>query len=158
MRKESKSWHTRISHLLYSCSRPGICHNCLEMSRRHFDYIIALLEQTPGSPTLTFEKLYVMFTRVKKACKFWCYHFLQHSTKQRYIAYVQKFWQQNGEWILINQKIKINDITSLMSYLIVLFYGSMMVLHWISLTVSSKGWRSDNNLIHLTFQNFSFLW
>ncbi len=30
-----------------------------------FDYIIALLEQTPGSPTLTFEKLYVMFTRVK---------------------------------------------------------------------------------------------
>ncbi len=35
-----------------------------------FDYIIALLEQTPGSPTLTFEKLYVMFTRVKKACKF----------------------------------------------------------------------------------------
>ncbi len=37
-----------------------------------FDYIIPLLEQTPGSPTLTFEKLYVMFTRVKKACKFWC--------------------------------------------------------------------------------------
>ncbi len=35
-------------------------------------YIIALLEQTPGSPTLTFENLYVMFTRVKKACKFWC--------------------------------------------------------------------------------------
>ncbi len=35
-----------------------------------FDYIIALLEQTPGSSTLTFEKLYVMFTRVKKACKF----------------------------------------------------------------------------------------
>ncbi len=35
-----------------------------------FDYINALLEQTPGSPTLTFEKLYVMFTRVKKACKF----------------------------------------------------------------------------------------
>jgi hypothetical protein len=37
-----------------------------------FNYIITLLEQTPGSPTLTFEKLYVMFTRVKKACKFWC--------------------------------------------------------------------------------------
>jgi hypothetical protein len=37
-----------------------------------FDYIIALLEQTPGSPTFTFEKLYVMFTRVKKACKFQC--------------------------------------------------------------------------------------
>ncbi len=35
-----------------------------------FDYIIALLEHTPGSPTLTFEKLYVMFTRVKMACKF----------------------------------------------------------------------------------------
>ncbi len=34
-----------------------------------FDSIIALLEQTPGSPTLTFEKLYVMFIRVKKACK-----------------------------------------------------------------------------------------
>ncbi len=34
-----------------------------------FDYIIALLEQTPGSPTLTFENLYVMFTRVKKASK-----------------------------------------------------------------------------------------
>jgi hypothetical protein len=35
-----------------------------------FNYILAFLEQTPGSPTLTFEKLYVMFTRVKKACKF----------------------------------------------------------------------------------------
>ena len=31
-----------------------------------------MLEQTPGSPTLTFENLYVMFTRVKKACKFRC--------------------------------------------------------------------------------------
>jgi hypothetical protein len=37
-----------------------------------FDYIIALLKHPPGSPTLTFEKLYVMFTRVKMACKFWC--------------------------------------------------------------------------------------
>ncbi len=37
-----------------------------------FDYIIALLEHSPGSPTLTFEKIYVMFTRVKKACKFQC--------------------------------------------------------------------------------------
>jgi hypothetical protein len=37
-----------------------------------FAYIIALLEHTPGSPTLTFETLYVMFTRVKKACKFQC--------------------------------------------------------------------------------------
>jgi hypothetical protein len=35
-----------------------------------FDYIIALLEQTPGSPNLTFDNLYVMFTRVKKASKF----------------------------------------------------------------------------------------
>jgi hypothetical protein len=34
-----------------------------------FDYITALLEHTPGSPTLTFEKLYVMFTRVKMACQ-----------------------------------------------------------------------------------------
>jgi hypothetical protein len=38
--------------------------------RGTFDYIIALLEHTPGSPTLTFEKLYVMFTRVKMAYKF----------------------------------------------------------------------------------------
>ncbi len=38
-----------------------------------FDYIIALLEHTPGSPTLTYEKSYVMFTRVKRACRF---HFL----------------------------------------------------------------------------------
>ncbi len=37
-----------------------------------FDYIIALLEHTPGSPTLTFENLYVMFTRVKRACRFQC--------------------------------------------------------------------------------------
>jgi hypothetical protein len=42
------------------------------MSRGTFDYIIALLEHSPGSPTLTFEKLYVMFTRVKMACKFQC--------------------------------------------------------------------------------------
>ncbi len=35
-----------------------------------FSYIIALLEHTPGSQTLTFEKLYVMFTMVKMACKF----------------------------------------------------------------------------------------
>jgi hypothetical protein len=37
-----------------------------------FDYIIALLKHTPASPTLTFEKLYVMFTRVKMACRFCC--------------------------------------------------------------------------------------
>ncbi len=30
-----------------------------------FDYIIALLEHTPGSPTLTFEKLYAMLTVYK---------------------------------------------------------------------------------------------
>jgi hypothetical protein len=35
-----------------------------------FDYIIGLLEQSPGSPILTFENLYVMFTRVKRASKF----------------------------------------------------------------------------------------
>ncbi len=37
-----------------------------------FDYIIALLQHTPVSPTLTFEKLYVMFTWVKMACQFQC--------------------------------------------------------------------------------------
>ena len=37
-----------------------------------FDYIHALLEHTPGSPTLTFEKLYVMCTLVKMACLFCC--------------------------------------------------------------------------------------
>ena len=37
-----------------------------------FEYIIALLEHSPGSPPLTFEKLYVMFTRVKKATRFRC--------------------------------------------------------------------------------------
>ncbi len=35
-----------------------------------FDYIVALLKQAPGSLTLTFEKLFVMFPKVKKACKF----------------------------------------------------------------------------------------
>jgi hypothetical protein len=37
-----------------------------------FEYIIALLEHSPGSPALTFEKLYVMFTRVKEANHFRC--------------------------------------------------------------------------------------
>jgi hypothetical protein len=37
-----------------------------------FDYILALLKYTPGSPTLTFEKLYVMFTLLKMACHFFC--------------------------------------------------------------------------------------
>ncbi len=36
------------------------------------DYILALLEQPPGSPTLTYEKLYVMFTRLKMACQLCC--------------------------------------------------------------------------------------
>jgi hypothetical protein len=35
-----------------------------------FEYIIRLLEHSPGSPTLTFKKLYVMFTQVKKAAHF----------------------------------------------------------------------------------------
>jgi hypothetical protein len=34
--------------------------------------IIALLEHTPRSPTLTSKKIYVMFTRVKLACQFCC--------------------------------------------------------------------------------------
>jgi hypothetical protein len=37
-----------------------------------FEYIIALLEHSPGSPALTFEKLYVLFTRVKEANHFRC--------------------------------------------------------------------------------------
>jgi hypothetical protein len=37
-----------------------------------FDYIIALLEHTPGSPSLSFEKLYVLFTQVKRAWRFQC--------------------------------------------------------------------------------------
>jgi hypothetical protein len=65
-----------------------------------FDYIIALLEHTPGSPTLTFKKLYVMFTRVKGPVDFNVYHYLQRLTKQSYITYTQKFLPQNGEWIL----------------------------------------------------------
>ncbi len=37
-----------------------------------FEYIIALLEHSPGSPALTFEKLYVMFTGLKEASHFRC--------------------------------------------------------------------------------------
>jgi hypothetical protein len=37
-----------------------------------FEYIIALVEHSPGSPALTFGKLYVMFTRVKEANHFRC--------------------------------------------------------------------------------------
>jgi hypothetical protein len=53
-----------------------------------FKYIFVLLKHTPGSPVLTFEKLYVMFT------------------KQSYITYNQKFWPQNGEWILTKLDIE----------------------------------------------------
>ena len=35
-----------------------------------FKYIIALLKHSPGSPALTFDKLYVMFTQVKEANHF----------------------------------------------------------------------------------------
>jgi hypothetical protein len=37
-----------------------------------FEFIIALLKHIPGSPVLTFEKPYVMFTRVKKTSHFLC--------------------------------------------------------------------------------------
>jgi hypothetical protein len=70
-----------------------------------FDNIIALLEHTPGSPTLTYEKLYVIFRRVKKPATFAAYHFHQHLTKQSYITYVKKSWPQNGEWILMKVDI-----------------------------------------------------
>ncbi len=71
-----------------------------------FDYIIAVLEQIPGSSTLTFEKLYVMFTRVKKACKFQCLPLSPAFNKAKsYITYVQKFWPQNRDWILAKMGI-----------------------------------------------------
>jgi hypothetical protein len=37
-----------------------------------FDYIIALLEHSHGSPPLSYEMLYVMFSRVKLGCHFRC--------------------------------------------------------------------------------------
>jgi hypothetical protein len=37
-----------------------------------FEYIVALLEHSHGSPALNFEKLYVMFAQVKKASHFQC--------------------------------------------------------------------------------------
>jgi hypothetical protein len=46
-----------------------------------------------------------MFTRKKGPVNFDVYHFLQHSTKQSYITYVQKFWPQNEEWILAEMGI-----------------------------------------------------
>ena len=48
-----------------------------------FKYIIALLEHTPGSPALSFENLYVMFTRVKKAGHFWCLPLSSTFNKQK---------------------------------------------------------------------------
>ena len=66
-----------------------------------FEYIIALLEHTPGSQALTFEKLYVMFTWVIMACQFQCLpHSPAYNKAKLYITYDQKFWPQNGEWIL----------------------------------------------------------
>jgi hypothetical protein len=37
-----------------------------------FEYIVALLKHSPGSPALIFEKLYVMFKQVKMASHFQC--------------------------------------------------------------------------------------
>ncbi len=65
-----------------------------------FDYIIALLEHTLGSPTLTFEKLMWYLRGWKGPVDFDVYHYLQHSTNESYITYTQKFLPQNGEWIL----------------------------------------------------------
>jgi hypothetical protein len=48
-----------------------------------FKYIIALLEHTPGSPALSFENLYVMFTRVKKANHFQCLPLSSTFNKQK---------------------------------------------------------------------------
>jgi hypothetical protein len=73
--------------------------------RGTFEYIIALLKHTPGSPTLTFEKLYVMFTRVKMDCYFGVHNFLQHTIKKNSITYNQKFLPQNGEWTLAKEDI-----------------------------------------------------
>ena len=56
-----------------------------------FEYIIALLEHSPGSPPVTFKKLYIMFTRVKKPHVFDVCHFLQDTTSL-------KFLPQNGRW------------------------------------------------------------
>jgi hypothetical protein len=72
MQKESKSWYTRISHYYAHAVELAFAITVWKCQEGTFDYIIALLKQTPGGPTLTFEKLHVMFTRVKKACKFWC--------------------------------------------------------------------------------------
>jgi len=48
-----------------------------------FKYIIALLEHTPGSPALSFIKLYVMFTRVKEANHFRCLPLSSMFNKQK---------------------------------------------------------------------------
>jgi hypothetical protein len=69
--------------------------------RGTFDYIIALLEHTPGSPTLTFEKLYVMFTRVKMACKFQCLPLSPAFNKAKLYHLCPKILATNGEWMLM---------------------------------------------------------
>ncbi len=48
-----------------------------------FKYIIALLEHTPGRPALSFENLYVMFTRVKEANHFRCLPLSSTFNKQK---------------------------------------------------------------------------
>jgi hypothetical protein len=72
-----------------------------------FDYIFALLEHTtPGSPTLTFEKLYVMFTWVKIACRFQCLPLSPAFNKAKLYHLCPKFlatkWRMdidnNGYW------------------------------------------------------------
>jgi hypothetical protein len=62
-----------------------------------FEYIIALPEHSPGSPALTFEKLYVMFTRVKEATHFQCLPLSPIHDKCN-----QKSLPQNGKWTLTN--------------------------------------------------------
>jgi hypothetical protein len=47
----------------------------------------------------------VLYTKYVNNTKTYVYHFLQHSTKQSYITYVQKFWPQSGEWILAKMGI-----------------------------------------------------
>ncbi len=70
-----------------------------------FDYIIALLKHPPGSPTLTFEKLHVMFTRVKKACKFQCLPLSPAFNKAKLYHLCPKILATNGEWILLEVDI-----------------------------------------------------
>jgi hypothetical protein len=64
-----------------------------------FKYIIALLEHTPGSPALSFENFYVMFTRVKKASSFGCLPLSSTFNKQKLLHLRPKILLLNGEWI-----------------------------------------------------------